>query len=365
MLLRIKYIDGLRGLAILSVVFFHGYSRWSEIEPYRQSPFFRDLFSYGFLGVELFFMISGFVIFMSLQHKKSLGFFLWSRWLRLAPAMLIASGIIFLTSSLIPERPIGRASVGDLLPGILLIDPGILNKILGTSVKSLDGAFWSIYVEAKFYVVAAIFFYILRDSKMRSIVILYFMHIFTSIMVSSNIQLTFFDVADKYLTILGAQYFGWFAIGIYTYIYIHEKRIQDKIILLVLSISNVLLFNRDSFKPTLLLMLSFLILVWFCPFVYPSIRRFLESKTLLFFGFVSYPLYLLHQNLVTGMIIEFYNLGLRLPSFLFPLIFLVPIIFVSFFIAKLEPTIRNVFSKIFFMARGDKAKKGISANPED
>jgi hypothetical protein len=65
------------------------------------------------------------------------------------------------------------------------------------------------------------------------------------------------------------------------------------------------------------------------------------------------------------MIIEFYNLGLRLPSFLFPLIFLVPIIFVSFFIDKLEPTIHNVLSKIFFSTHGKKAKKGIPANPED
>jgi peptidoglycan/LPS O-acetylase OafA/YrhL len=352
-LLRIKHIDGLRGLAILSVVFFHGYSRWNEIEPYRQTPILRNLFSYGFLGVELFFMISGFVIFMSLQHKKSLGFFLWSRWLRLAPAMLIASGVIFLTSSLIPERPIGKASVGDLLPGILLIDPGILNKILGTSVKSLDGAFWSIYVEAKFYVVAAMFFFILRDSKLKSIVILYLTHMFNSIMISSNIQLNFFDLIDKYLTILGAQYFGWFAIGIYTYIYIQEKKVQDKLILFILSLTNILLFNKDSFNPTLILMLTILMLVWFGPFIYPSYRRFLESKIVLFFGFISYPLYLLHQNLITGMTIEFYNLGLRLPGFLFPVTFLIPIIFVSFSIAKLEPMIRNVLSKIFFATRGN------------
>jgi hypothetical protein len=73
--------------------------------------------------------------------------------------MLIASIIIFLTSGFIPERPIGRASVFDSIPGLLFTDPRILNEILGTSLKSLDGAFWSIYVEVQFYLVSAISFF--------------------------------------------------------------------------------------------------------------------------------------------------------------------------------------------------------------
>ena len=69
---RIDYIDGLRGVAILGVVLFHAYARWTEVVPYgsRYSDFV--IFKNGWLGVYLFFVISGFVITMTLSRTKTL-----------------------------------------------------------------------------------------------------------------------------------------------------------------------------------------------------------------------------------------------------------------------------------------------------
>lgn len=68
---RINFLDGFRGMAILLVILFHAFTAWSGIVPYgeRFANFF--LFKEGFLGVQLFFMISGFVILMSLQKSNS------------------------------------------------------------------------------------------------------------------------------------------------------------------------------------------------------------------------------------------------------------------------------------------------------
>jgi peptidoglycan/LPS O-acetylase OafA/YrhL len=187
-----------------------------------------------------------------------------------------------------------------------------------------------------------------KDSKLKLIVILYFLYIFTSVTVLLNIQSRILDLANKYLAILGAVHFGWFAIGIYTYIYLQKKQLKIMFLLLVLCCTNVLHSTKYNFNPALIIILILLILIWFRPIIYLSFRRFLSSRILLFFGFISYPLYLLHQNFVTGMVIKFYNLGVDIPNFLFPLFFLIPTILVSFLISKSEPLIVVQLSEKFY-----------------
>ncbi len=96
---RIKHLDGMRGLAILLVIGYHAYVRWEALLPYSHITKHIPVFSFGWLGVELFFMISGFVIFMTLDKSDSYLSFLRKRWLRLFPAMLIASLLLYLTGA--------------------------------------------------------------------------------------------------------------------------------------------------------------------------------------------------------------------------------------------------------------------------
>ena len=55
---RIAYLDGLRGVAIAMVLLFHAYVRWPELVPYGNAYSGRPWVAYGWLGVQLFFMIS-------------------------------------------------------------------------------------------------------------------------------------------------------------------------------------------------------------------------------------------------------------------------------------------------------------------
>jgi peptidoglycan/LPS O-acetylase OafA/YrhL len=128
---RIEFIDGLRGVAIALVVLFHAYARWPEgIIPYGGRFASIPLFSYGWLGVELFFLISGFVIVMTLEKCPNLYDFLGRRWLRLFPAMLICSFILFEISPLLPESP-----------ALHLVDAGAnqeaipTNRVAGKSIR--------------------------------------------------------------------------------------------------------------------------------------------------------------------------------------------------------------------------------------
>ena len=95
---RAKNLDGLRGLAILMVVVFHfNLSFLSILSP---PHFFHEtikITQYGASGVNLFFLISGFVISNSLEKNNNL-IFLKKRWLRLFPSMLAATIIILIFS---------------------------------------------------------------------------------------------------------------------------------------------------------------------------------------------------------------------------------------------------------------------------
>lgn len=86
-------IDGLRAIAVLSVILFH-------LE-------FLDLLPGGFTGVDLFFVISGYVITQSLAERTQLSFgaylldFYRRRLLRILPALLVVLSVSFIVSALL------------------------------------------------------------------------------------------------------------------------------------------------------------------------------------------------------------------------------------------------------------------------
>ena len=80
---RLTNLDGLRGLAALAVLLYHYTSIfprfWPEAEP---TGFLVD---FGGFGVHLFFIISGFVILMTLEKRGASRDFIIYRFIRLYP----------------------------------------------------------------------------------------------------------------------------------------------------------------------------------------------------------------------------------------------------------------------------------------
>jgi len=86
---------------------------------------------------------------------------------------------------------------------------------------------------------------------------------------------------------------------------------------------------------------------------------------LLFFGFISYPLYLIHQNIVTGLAIKIYNYQVDLPAPFFPLFSLLPVIAISFLIARNEPKLREKILPFFGKMKFGWAQTGSNRRPTD
>ena len=78
---RLTELDSLRGIAAMAVVLFHYTTRFTELYGHTAPPVFSV--PLGHLGVNLFFMISGFVIFMTLERTLTSRDFIISRFSRL------------------------------------------------------------------------------------------------------------------------------------------------------------------------------------------------------------------------------------------------------------------------------------------
>lgn len=90
---RLQALDALRGIAALGVVLFHYLPYYHELYGHDFTP--PEILEFGRYGVHLFFMLSGFVIFMTLQRTENAGMFALARAFRLLPALWIGILITF------------------------------------------------------------------------------------------------------------------------------------------------------------------------------------------------------------------------------------------------------------------------------
>src|ERR1700755_1312107 len=98
---RIELLDSFRFIAVLSVFLYHFTNSWVSLYPYGN--FFGHIFRFGYLGVNFFFMISGFVISYTLENTPNLSSFYKNRFSRLFPPMLLCTIIIFVILSLLDD----------------------------------------------------------------------------------------------------------------------------------------------------------------------------------------------------------------------------------------------------------------------
>lgn len=151
---RFVMIDGLRGVAAMMVVCFHLYGNLSQAVTEWVPRAFDAAFRHGYLGVDVFFVLSGFVIPHSLRHGDFglafLGRYGLRRAIRLDPP---------LWATIVIELALVRAGLylfpdlGSTVPGWtqVLVNMAYLQEILG--VGNIVSVFWSLTYEVQFYLV--------------------------------------------------------------------------------------------------------------------------------------------------------------------------------------------------------------------
>ncbi|MFF2507805.1 acyltransferase family protein [Streptomyces sp. NPDC058067] len=150
---RLRALDGLRLIAALMVAAYHYGGRDGEVSqawgtsPKTQFPSLHQWFAYGCLGVQVFFVISGFVICMSGWGKPLRSFFA-SRASRLLPSYWAA---VILVTAVFALPAVAYKAVS---PSDALLNLTMLQQPLG--VDRVLGVCWTLWAEVRFYALFAL-----------------------------------------------------------------------------------------------------------------------------------------------------------------------------------------------------------------
>ncbi|HDG8064592.1 TPA: acyltransferase, partial [Klebsiella quasipneumoniae subsp. similipneumoniae] len=151
---RLPLLDLTRWFAALAVVIFHYFYMVSDVR--NDYPYAQCFIKYAYLAVQLFFIISGFVIFMSVDNKKGPFVFLTSRFIRLYPAYIIS---VFLTFAFVYLIPISYPFDFNDFFGNLTMIPSLLGS------KPANPAYWSLAIEIFFYLYVFILLFFVSNIK--------------------------------------------------------------------------------------------------------------------------------------------------------------------------------------------------------
>ena len=333
--LFIPEIDGLRFLAIAIVILFH-----MNVFVINKMPFaFSDVpsdhlliynfLANGFKGVNLFFVISGFILAMPfakyyLRNEKKVilrNYFL-RRLTRLEPPYIITMIACFFILLLT-----GRNKIADILPslGTSLI---YLHNILpyGPSVNNVA---WSLEVEIQFYVLAPLLsaLFILRKYLRRSIILL------------TIISLPIVHVFYKLPMITIYDYLQYFLIGfLLVDLYINEFKITlsrlASLIIGILLFFIIIYTNIGNATEEIIFMFSILVF-YYLALNDPVWKKVFNIKWVTAIGGMCYTLYLWHYMVIAAIgnsTIMWRVSDQYLPTLLFQFVIIIPfVIFFSLF----------------------------------
>lgn len=153
----------LRGLAALAVCFFHFVKGF-----FPDDHAFRAITSFGWLGVESFFVISGFVIPIAMHRGgytiDCYGRFMLKRWLRLAPPYLVSILVVIVLHHLSAMVPGFQGEPFSISWQNLGSHFFYLNDFL--SLTWVNPVYWTLAIELQYYFAIALCYPVLFHRKL-------------------------------------------------------------------------------------------------------------------------------------------------------------------------------------------------------
>ena len=280
---RVAELDALRGLAALAVVAFHYTSHYQREVGHLQPPAFG--FDAGNYGVHLFFLISGFVIFMTLDRTRTAADFAVSRFSRLFPAywaaMAITAAVIYILG--MPEQ---RIPARDLVANLTMVQ-----DLFG--FQQLDGSYWTLQIELFFYAQMLGWYALGLLPRIHWIVLGW---LTLAVVYAETVQHhVHFSYYLRELLIL--RHIPFFALGILFYRrYTRRDGLVRDLALMALSLLAIRIADAPVFFVVALVCCAI-----FAAFVAGGLR-WLSMPLFAFLGGISYSLYLLHQSIGFALI---------------------------------------------------------------
>lgn len=290
--------DLFRGISALMVLLYHYSFRYFEIF-YNGKSF--QTFKYGFLGVPVFFILSGLLISKSLQKDSNLIHYFSKRFFRIYPTYIVCMLCTFLVTKFL------FITVRTVTYGDFILNFFVISDYLGG--KYVDSSYWSLAIEILFYILAPLL--ISFRSLFIGLIILSFSNTFLSFYIFNVFTL-----------------FNWVNFFYLGYLLLN-KSVVKKI--------NILEYGLVFLNVYLHFGLSYLFTsIFFVVFYFINLKIELPSyfiRIIRFLADVSFPLYLLHQN-IGYFLINFFVLKLSIP-YMFSILIIIFILYTLAYIVHI------------------------------
>ena len=289
--MRIVALDLLRFFSAMAVVLYHYVSRPES----TVFPMLSEFTQFGYLGVPLFFIISGYVIALSANNRTAVEFLI-SRFVRLYPTLWV--GVIF-TVVIVSWLTAGSYSLLQIVTNFTQ-----LNLYLG--FDDIDGVYWTIKAELKFYfcVLLLIVFGVFQKY-----------HVWLSIWLILTVMHLLFGQPFFMGWFISPEYSSFFIAGVLFYL------LQNKgysfftltMIMVTLIVSMFRAYGQAEFfmvepDETEKVISSIAVLFFYCLMYFMCTGKLsLKSRTVFTsLGALTYPLYLIH-NVAGKAIIDYWS----------------------------------------------------------
>jgi len=303
-------IQALRGIAVISVVLFH-------ID--------KSIFKYGYIGVDIFFVISGFVISNLIYSNLSsntfkIKNFIFMRFKRIVPALV--SYLFFVQIVLffnVDHQNVIQNTKTSIYSLILLANVHIsryLEYFTQEGTKNLVINLWSLSVEEQFYLFFPLFAILIRKVKIAKQLFIYIGLVILSIISINYLFFESFTIFERiFLNYHNYVFYSpitrvWeFLLGVIG-MFLNQKTIDKDYllgtkkfgiffyILLIFSLYSNTLPLSNFARLLFANVVTLTILVFNFDLIFKNKSYF---KFLVFTGNISYSLYLFHQGVLAGI----------------------------------------------------------------
>jgi peptidoglycan/LPS O-acetylase OafA/YrhL len=318
--------DILRLIFSLSVFFAH----WNTLTEQNLTAL---IFNLSGLAVDMFFVVSGFLIFWSFNNDQNKVAFFIKRFFRVFP--LYAMLIILQSMFYFWVAGAGWSEVGKyFLSNIMFLNflmPSVGDTLLNLKVNAINGSLWTLKNEVFFYVLVPMIYGLYKKWGFKGILVVYIFSAMYLFAVSYN--------GGGQLSVLFPAQLRLFLSGILLYILLDKREVNYSVFLTVLTVSILVSLLNDIF------FISF-----FYPFLLSAILWLLAfkiKKIKINFDF-SYSFYILHFPVIQLSL--YFNVHPSNPLLGFVLLFTI-ILVLSFYsekyIEKKLVTVGKRFAKTY------------------
>lgn len=314
---KLDYINAVRGLAILMVIFLHV----SSAVPSLPATFLY-MSGKGSYGVQLFFIASAFTLFLSYANRvKTEGahvkrnFFI-RRFFRISPMYYLAALVYAVIYFYVPAYNDGKPLVvWKVITNVLY-----LNGITPGAINYIPPGGWSVGVEMLFYCCVPFLFTWIKNIK-SALIWFIILSVFAFILklliryLLSKISVDYHNAENWFLYFWFPNQAAVFMLGIILYFAIKKYKIKSRIYAYAGMIINTFLllivtyFKRDA-DPYLLIPEQIIVAVFFTINIYflsQHTAGLFDNRLIRFFGEISFSLYLVHF-IVVKLLVDYFPL---------------------------------------------------------